>query len=59
MNYKEILRSLALKENTSAEEIENEMKAAINSTGLECSVKEFIELTTALLKERTIYSTIV
>lgn len=59
MNYKKILRQLALKENVSVKEIESEMQAAINYAGLDCSVKEFIETTSKLLREKTIYSNIV
>lgn len=56
MNCNKVLKQLATKENVSVKEIENEMKLAINSAGLNCSVKEFIETTAALLKEKTIYS---
>lgn len=56
MTYKKILRQLALKENVSVKEIESEMQAAIDYAGLDCSVKEFIEITSKLIKEKTIYS---
>lgn len=59
MTYKKILRQLALKENISVKEIESEMQAAIDYAGLDCSVKEFIEITTKMIKEKTIYSNIV
>lgn len=60
MNYNEILRQLAIKENVSVKEIEKEMKTAIKSAGLDCSVKEFIETTTAaLILKKTIYSNLV
>lgn len=59
MTYKKMLRQLALKENVSVKEIESEMKAAIDYAGLNCSVKEFIEITTKLINEKTIYSNIV
>lgn len=38
-----------MKENVSVTEIETEMKSAISSAGLDCSVKEFIETITVLL----------
>lgn len=56
MKYKQILKELALKENVSEKEIEREMKIAIEAAGLKCSVKEFIETTSNLLKQKTIYS---
>lgn len=59
MNYNEIIRQLAIKENVSVEEIEKEMEAAIKYAELDCSAKEFIETTVALLKQKTIYSRIV
>ncbi|MBQ7288987.1 MAG: hypothetical protein IJW78_04585 [Clostridia bacterium] len=59
MNYDEILRYLANKNNVTIKEVENEMKEEISLAGLNCSVKEFIETTSILLKEKTIYSIIV
>lgn len=59
MTYKKMLRQLALKENVSVKEIESEMQSAIKYAGLDCSIKEFIEITTKLIKEKTIYNNIV
>lgn len=56
MDYNEILRQLALKENVSVAEIEKEMKAAIESAKINCSVKEFIETVSALVKSKTTYT---
>lgn len=59
MTYKKMLKQLAVKENVSVNEIESEMQAAIDYAGLNCSVKEFIEITSKLIREKTIYSSIV
>ena len=59
MTYNQILRQLAIKENLSEQEIENEMKKALNMAGVNCSVKDFIEATAKELAARTIYSKIV
>ncbi len=59
MNYKKILRQIAIKENTSVKEIEREMTAAIRAAGLTCSVKHFIENAAESVKQKTIYSNIV
>ncbi len=55
MNYNEILTQLAIKNNVSVKEIEKEMAFAISCAGLNCSVKDFIETTSASLI-KTIYS---
>lgn len=59
MTYKKMLRQLALKENVSVKEIESEMQSAIDYAGLDCSIKEFIEIMSKLIKEKTIYNNIV
>ena len=59
MTYKKMLRQLALKENVSVKEIESEMQSSIDYAGLDCSIKEFIEITSKLIKEKTIYNNIV
>ena len=59
MSYNKMLKQLALKENISAKEIEREMQTAIDYAGLDCSIKEFIEITSKLIKEKTIYNNIV
>ena len=56
MNYSKILKQLTIKENVSVDELESEMRAAINSAGLNCTVKDFIVTTVTTLK-KTIYST--
>lgn len=56
MTYKKMLRQLALKENVSVKEIESEMQSAIDCAGLDCSIKEFIQITSKLIKEKTIYN---
>lgn len=59
MTYKKMLKELARRENTSINEIEKEMQAAIDFAGLDCSVKEFIEITSRIINEKTIYNNIV
>lgn len=56
MSYNKMLKQLALKENISAKEIEREMQTAIDYAGLNCSVKEFVEITSKFIIEKTIYS---
>lgn len=51
MNYNKILRTLAERENVSVKEIENEMRAAIHSAGLHCSIKEFIKAAVLQIKK--------
>ncbi len=52
MSYKKMLKQLAIKENVSVKEIENEMQAAINNAGLDCTVKDFIEITSFFINKR-------
>ena len=52
MSYDEILKQIANSENISVEEVEREMKAAIKCSGLDCSVKEFIEMAANIAKDR-------
>lgn len=52
MNYKRILKTIAEKENVSVKEVENEMAAALTSAGITCSVQEFLEKATDILKRR-------
>ena len=59
MKYKDILKQLACQEKTTITEIEKEMQVAIDCAGLDCSVKEFIELSCQIIKEKTIYNNIV
>ena len=49
MKYRKILKELSMKENFSMKEIEKEMKKAIKIAGLKCSVKDFIELGSAII----------
>ena len=59
MRYKDIIKRISIKENISPKQVESEMQAAINSAGFNCSVQEFIETTSALLIQKTIYSNLV
>ena len=56
MNYEAVVKEIAKRESVTVAEIENEMKKAIEIAGLKCSPKEFIEITSAMVKNRTIYS---
>lgn len=58
MKYKKIIRQIALKENISEKEVEQEMQSAIDTAGLNCTVQEFIKIMSSNLK-KTIYSNIV
>ncbi len=58
MKYEKIIRQIALKENISEKEVEQEMQSAIDAAGLDCTVKEFIKIMSSKLK-KTIYSNIV
>jgi len=51
MNYDNILKQLAKKENISVEEAEKEIQKALNLAGLELSAKEFVETVAKLLKK--------
>ena len=52
MNYQEILKYLAKKENIAEKEVEKEMQIAINKTGLNCSAEEFIKtITDVIIKD--------
>ena len=55
MDYKSVVKEIAKKERVPVSEIENEMKKAIKLAGLKYSPKEFIEITAAMVKSRTIY----
>lgn len=59
MSYKEIIKQIAIKENISEKEVEMEMEAAIRLAGFDCSVEDFIKMSSKLIKKRTIYSNIV
>lgn len=60
MEYKEILEQISKKDNTSAEEVEIEMKKALEIAGFECSVEEFIfAFRDSLLKKQTKYRKII
>ena len=48
MNYQEILKMLAKKENVSVQEIEEEMQKAICCTGIDCTAEEFIKAVSAI-----------
>lgn len=52
MKYKKILKQISAKEKTSVKEIEYEMQKAITAAGYNCSVKDFIEMATAKVKQR-------
>lgn len=56
MNYSQILKSIAEKENISVQDAEKEMQLALAYSGLDCSVKEFIKAASKLITEKTIYS---
>ena len=52
MKYNKILKIIAAKENRKPSEIEKEMKEALKSAGLDCSVKKFIETTSSSIRDR-------
>lgn len=52
MKYKKILKELSTKNNIPVKQLEKEMQNAIKVAGLECTVKEFIEKGTKLIKQR-------
>ena len=55
MKYKDIIKTIAKREKTSAKAIEKEMKLSIKAAGLNCSPEKFIkEISNQLSK--TIYS---
>lgn len=43
MNYKEIIESIAKKHNTTAQEVDKEIRMAIKSAGLDTEPEKFIE----------------
>ncbi len=51
MKYKEILKELSVKENTSPKNIEREMEFALKLAGLDCSVKKFLDSVIFLLNK--------
>ena len=56
MDYNSVVKEIAKRERVTVSEIEKEMEKAIELAGLKCSPKEFIEITAAMVKSRTIYS---
>ncbi|MBP3390613.1 MAG: hypothetical protein J6L58_02870 [Clostridia bacterium] len=52
MKYKKLLKELSAKNNIPVKQLEKEMQNAINAAGLDCTVKEFIEKGTELIKQR-------
>ena len=56
MSYKKALKELAKRENTTTKNIELEMQKAIELAGIDCSVKDFVNTVTKIIKEKTIYS---
>lgn len=52
MKYKKILKQISDKEKVSVKEIEYEIQKAISAAGYNCSVKDFIEMTAAKVKQR-------
>ncbi|MEE0928164.1 MAG: hypothetical protein UIG59_03145 [Acutalibacteraceae bacterium] len=52
MNYKQILKRLAKKHNTTPKQVENEMKLALQYAGLDVSVQDFILNSTLQIKQR-------
>lgn len=59
MKYKDILKEIAKKENISPKEVEREMQFALQQANLDCTPKEFIEKTSRMVIQKTIYSNIV
>ncbi len=55
MTYEEIIQSIALREKTSFEAIENEIKKALASANFDCSPKDFIMYASKNIA-KTIYS---
>ena len=55
MNYEEIVRQIAQKENVPQHEVKHEIELALNSAGLDCNAEDFIELMAAIIKIKTIY----
>lgn len=52
MNYNEILRRIADRENVSINDVENEMVEAIGRAGLDCTVEEFIDTVARMVMQR-------
>lgn len=50
MEYEKILKIIALENNTTSEEVDKEIKAAIKSAGLDMPPELFIALTAAKIK---------
>ena len=55
MSYDDIIKTLAIKENTTKEEIEKELSLAVKHTNLDCSASDLIFGVAELIK-KTIYS---
>lgn len=49
MRYEDIIKQLAINENVSVEKIEEEMEKALSFTDLNCTAKEFIEITSTII----------
>ncbi len=52
MNYSQIVKTIATKENCSPKEIENEMKKALALAGIGCSPKIFLKQTVLQLQQQ-------
>lgn len=52
VKYEKILKQLAKKEKLTTKEVENEIQNALCSAGLDCTAKEFIEITSFFILKR-------
>lgn len=51
MKYKDILKTIAEKENKTCKEIEREMKRALKEAKINCSLKKFIKQTATSIRD--------
>ena len=52
MKYEDMLKQLATEKNISEKEIEGEMQKALDSAGINCTAKEFIEMVSFYINKR-------
>ncbi|MDE5604320.1 MAG: sporulation initiation factor Spo0A C-terminal domain-containing protein [Eubacterium sp.] len=52
MTYKQILNKVAKEYDTTPEEVEKEMKSALELAGYSCSVKSFIAMTASMVLQK-------
>lgn len=50
MSYKEIIKTVAKEYNTTAEEVDKEIRLAIKSTGLQMEPTDFIAMVSTMVK---------